>query len=288
MTTPSKSALPWKVRVSKLTVGVRPISRLARFLNGPAQRHLDVSRRRVALAGLPSPFAGLRIAHLSDFHADGHVGYEPVRIAVDAALHLAPDLIAITGDFVNRLDDATTHLLAHELKRLHAPLGVFAVLGNHDHWAGADAVLALLRRVGLTVLHNDAIAVERDGARLHLAGVDDVGEGSADLARALRSVPTDECALLLCHAPDFADVAAGDPRVVLQLSGHSHGGQVCAPGGRPIWLPNHGRLYPEGLHQIGGLTLYTSRGIGACYPPIRINCRPEVALLELVTDAGEP
>jgi predicted MPP superfamily phosphohydrolase len=115
---------------------------------------------------------------------------------------------------------------------------------------------------------------------LTLVGLDDVWERKHDLRAALAGVPDDECKLLLVHEPDYADEAAHYP-VDLQLSGHSHGGQINLPGyGRPV-LPYLGQKYPAGLYQVGLMALYTNRGIGVISPPVRFNCPPEVTLLTL-------
>lgn len=122
--------------------------------------------------------------------------------------------------------------------------------------------------------------VEEDGARLWIAGIDDVLTGAPDLHNALRQVPVGDVTILLAHEPDYADAASRFP-VHLQLSGHSHGGQVRLPLlGAPI-LPSLARKYPAGLRQVGNLQLYTNRGIGVIDPPIRINCPPEITLLTL-------
>jgi predicted MPP superfamily phosphohydrolase len=171
------------------------------------------------------------------------------------------------------------------LSALRAPLGVFAIPGNHDYWTHIGTVLNELRSAGLTVLRNSSYRLEPRGAPLWLVGIDDVWERHDDLAAGLAGVPTDEPVLLLVHEPDFADMAARVPhRIFLQLSGHSHGGQVRLPLlGSPI-LPWLGRRYPAGLQEVpeSALQVYTSRGIGVIEPPVRVNCRPEVAVLTLV------
>lgn len=248
---------------------------------------LVVERVVLPLAGLPPPLAGLRVVHLSDFHLGPLVPPTHVRAAVDLALALRPDLVALTGDFVTQMEDGNVSALVGELptlvaelSRLRAPLGVFGSLGNHDHWNDPEALTTAVERAGVRLLRNASATIERDGARLFVAGVDDVWEDQDDLGRALAGVPRDGVVLLLAHEPDFADEAAEDPRVRAQLSGHSHGGQVKLPG-LPRVLPPLGRKYPEGLYEVGGLRLYTTRGIGVISPGIRLNCPPEVTLLDL-------
>jgi predicted MPP superfamily phosphohydrolase len=244
---------------------------------------LAIEQVTVRVPDLPPALDGLRIAHLSDLHWGPYTGQREVRAAVQAANALAPDLSVLSGDYV-LYSAGYAEPCAAELAALRAPLGVFAIPGNHDYWTDIDVVTAELRRTRLPVLRNESHRLEIDGSPLWLAGVDDVWEQHDDLAAALRGIPRDEPVLLLAHEPDFADEAARAPkRIFLQLSGHSHGGQVNLPVlGRPI-LPWLGQKYPAGLQVVPGssLQVYTSRGIGVIAPPLRFNCRPEVALLTI-------
>ena len=245
-------------------------------------RRVVVEQLRVPVPGLPAELAGLRIAQISDLHYGKVVSADLIRHAVDLTVQQSPDLIVVTGDFVSNLDNGEADLVARDLARLRAPLGQFAILGNHDHWTNPVEVADAVRRAGLTLLRNGHQPIVRGGGRLWLAGVDDVWMGKANLAQALDGVPPDGRTVLLAHEPDFADEAAQDRRVALQLSGHSHGGQIRLPLlGAPV-LPPVGRKYPYGLRRVGGLTLYTNRGIGLIQPAVRVNCRPEVTVVELV------
>lgn len=248
---------------------------------------LAVERVTVHAAGLPPALEGLTIAQLSDFHWGPYSGLREVRAAVERANALSPDLIVLTGDYVLSSAEYAAPC-AHELAALRAPLGVLAIPGNHDYWTDIGEVTAQLRAAGLTLLRNASHRLEVNGFPLWLVGLDDVWERHHDLDAALAGVPQGEPALLLAHEPDFADEAARSPhRILLQLSGHSHGGQVNLPLlGRPI-LPWLGQKYPAGLRTVPGsaLQVYTSRGIGVIAPPVRFNCRPEVTLLTLVRSA---
>jgi predicted MPP superfamily phosphohydrolase len=244
---------------------------------------LDLERVTVALPGLPRAWEGVRIVQLSDLHWGPYTGQREVRAAVQRANALEPHLVAVTGDFV--LASASYAApCARELAALLAPLGVFATLGNHDYWTDAAEVAAQLRGAGIRLLQNEAEPLVVGGARLWLAGLDDVWEGHHDLDAALAGVPQDEPALLLVHEPDVADQAAQSRhRLALQLSGHSHGGQVNLPLlGRPV-LPRFGRRYPVGLQAVPGASLqvYTNRGVGVVAPPVRLGCRPELTELTL-------
>jgi predicted MPP superfamily phosphohydrolase len=244
---------------------------------------LQVKRIPVPLPGLPPALDGLTVAHLTDLHWGVYTGLRQVRAAVAAANALRPDLAVLTGDYV--LGSAVyAEPCAAELAALRAPLGVYAVAGNHDYWTDIATVSGALAAAGLPLMRNETRRLEVGTAALWLAGVDDVFERHDDLDAALAPVPQGDPVLLLVHEPDFAERAALAPwSILLQLSGHSHCGQVCLPlVGRPI-LPWLGRLYPAGLQTVPGtgLQVYTNCGVGVVDPPVRLNCRPEVALLTL-------
>ena len=241
---------------------------------------LTLERVRVPIAGLPPAIEGLTIAQLSDLHWGKDVKESHIARAVDMAQKTKPDLILLNGDYVTHsardIEDC-----ARELTRLTAPLGVYAILGNHDHWTNAQVVRAGLEAAGLPVLLNTHVRITVGDADLWLAGVDDVWERHADVDRALAGIPPGALTILLAHEPDYADQVVGRG-VVLQLSGHSHGGQVRLPlFGSPV-LPKWGRKYPYGLRRVGDMWLYTSRGVGLIQPAVRFNCRPEVAAIQLV------
>jgi uncharacterized protein len=245
-------------------------------------------RMEMALRRWPARLDGFTIALLSDFHYDPHFSIHPLKAAIGVVNTLRPDLIALTGDFVSMpmlsTSDPDAAALAEPcaqlLGQLKAPHGLWAVLGNHDCFSDPVRVTSALRAQGIPVLHNQSIPVERDGARFWLSGVGDVLGGKARLETALQPLPTGEAAILLAHEPDYADYVARYP-VDLQLSGHSHGGQVRLPLMRPLYLPELARKYVAGLYKVGPLTLYTNRGLGTIGVPVRLNCPPEVTLLTM-------
>jgi hypothetical protein len=210
--------------------------------------------------------------------------------------NLRPDLIVLTGDFVSvpvfseseesKLKAASAaEPCARLLRQMQAPHGLWAVLGNHDFYSNPNVVANALRDHGIQVLANQSVAIEASGARFWLAGIKDVLGGGAKLDQALRPIPANEATILLAHEPDYADVVARHP-VDLQLSGHSHGGQVRIPLLGPLYLPEMARKYPWGLFRIGPLTLYTNPGLGTLGIPVRWNCPPEITLLTLRRAAG--
>ena len=169
---------------------------------------------------------------------------------------------------------------ARLLRQMTAPYGLWAVLGNHDEGTDHKHVTRALQAENIQVLANQSQAIERDGARFWLAGVNDVLSKTADLSKTLRTVPANEAVILLAHEPDFADHAAKFP-IDLQLSGHSHGGQIRIPFLPPFYLPTLGRKYVLGTYRVGPLTLYTNAGLGTIGVPARLNCPPEITLLTL-------
>jgi predicted MPP superfamily phosphohydrolase len=242
---------------------------------------LDIEPVAVALPRLDPAFHGYRVAQLSDLHLGDWLTRERLDEVVALTNTLQPDLIALTGDFVTRRPaDAAQDLIA-ALRGLRARDGVVAVLGNHDQWPTPAIIRQVLRESGIADLSNTVETLRRGGAALHLAGVDDAWHGLARLDRVLARLPGDGAALLLAHEPDFADTSAATGRFDLQLSGHSHGGQVVIPFVGPPTLPEMGEKYPSGRYQVGGMVQYTNRGVGMVRPHVRLNCRPEITLLTL-------
>jgi hypothetical protein len=246
-----------------------------------------IVRKEIALRRWPSRLEGFTIALLSDFHYDPYFSVHPLRAAIGMVNNLHPDLIALTGDFVSSPwvgREARAALAAEPcaqlLRQMHAPYGLWAVLGNHDARTDAQRVTSTLRSVGIHVLANETAPIEGNGARFWLGGVRDVLEERADLDATLHKVPADESVVLLAHEPDYADHVARYP-VDLQLSGHSHGGQVRIPFVPPLFLPALAKKYIWGLYAIGGLTLYTNAGLGTVRLPVRLNCPPEITLLTI-------
>jgi predicted MPP superfamily phosphohydrolase len=251
-----------------------------------------IVRKEISLRRWPARLEGFTIALLSDFHYDPYFSVHPLRSSVAMVNGLHAELIVLTGDFVSSplLGDPAAGAAAAEpcaqlLRQMHAPHGLWAVMGNHDCFTDPERVIRALRAQGIQVLVNQSVPIERDGSRFWLGGVDDVLLGAADLDATLRGVPSGEAAVLLVHEPDYADHVARYP-IDLQLSGHSHGGQVRPPFVRPLYLPDLGRKYIWGQYQIGGLTLYTNPGLGTVGVPVRWNCPPEITLLTLRRSIG--
>jgi len=244
-------------------------------------------RQEIALRRWPSRMDGFTIALLSDFHYDPIFSVHPIQSAIEIVNGLRPDLIVLTGDFVSvpLLGDsaraaASAEPCAELLGKIRAPHGVWAVMGNHDAFSDPRRVTGSLRAEGIQVLANLSTPIESSAARFWLAGVGDAVVRNADLSAALQRVPSDDAVVLLAHEPDYADYVARYP-VDLQLSGHSHGGQVRFPFVPPLFLPEMAKKYVWGLYEIGGLTLYTNPGLGTIRVPVRLNCPPEVTLISV-------
>ena len=173
-----------------------------------------------------------------------------------------------------------------ELGRLKAPLGVFAVLGNHDFWSGQEVALKIvhgLEGLGVQVLRNEAIPLQREGQRLYIVGVDDYWEASYSLSESLQGVPKDAFKMLLSHNPDVnEDIEKLSERIDLIISGHTHGGQIVLPMWGATYIPSpFGQKYLTGLVKEGNRQTYISSGLGLFLVPVRINCPPDVSLLTL-------
>ena len=237
---------------------------------------LEITQNFVILRTLPAAFDGLRVAQLSDIHHGLFLPLPAVERAVEAANALGADLIALTGDFVTFSPDYVRPM-ARALSRLRAPMGVFAVLGNHDYRAGADLVARELRRAGINVLRNTHTALKRGSDRLWLVGVDDLWY-NCDLKRALRGVPRGAPTVLLSHNPAIIGQAAR-LGLDLVLSGHTHGGQIRLPVLGSVYRR---RRYTIGWDRLHDTQIYVCRGLGKSIVPIRIGCPPEIALLQLL------
>ena len=242
---------------------------------------VDVNPLSLTLPRLASEFHGYRIVQVSDFHIGTWINRARLEEAIDLVNGQSPDLVAITGDFVM----VEPELYANDLKTVLAMLrpkdGTVAILGNHDHWTNPRLIRQVLRYAGIIDLTNTFYSLSRGNAQLHIAGIDDYMEGLDRLDLVLERLPTTGSAILLAHEPDFADISASSGRFDLQLSGHTHGGQVRIPYLKPPVLPRLGRKYPVGLYKVDDMFQYTNRGLGTSSFQLRLNCRPEITLFTL-------
>jgi predicted MPP superfamily phosphohydrolase len=245
--------------------------------------HIRIRRQTITLARLPRAFEGKSIAVLADFHHGPFVGIDFIRQAVTLAQSLSADAYALVGDFAHNGTHTAVQIpqCLEVLSRLKAPLGVFAVPGNHDMQNGGRVYRDAINTTSLTDLTNRGVRVSCGKDELWLAGVDDLWWGKPDLGVALRDVPSGAGVILLSHNPDFAEVCP-DPRVGLVLSGHTHGGQVYLPVVGAPWMPSrYGDKYRAGLVRGPASQVFVTRGLGESGIPLRLNSPPEINLLTL-------
>jgi len=235
---------------------------------------------------------GLRIAVIADLHAGApYIGEAKIDEAVSLANAARPDLILIAGDLVSRGvlggRSISMNTIGAGLAPLRAPLGVYAVLGNHDHWDDAPAIAAALRRAGIRVLSNEAVLLHARGQSLYLVGIDDSVTGHDDPRRALHGVPIGATALCLTHSPDL--FPALPDTCSLTIAGHTHGGQVDLPLlGRLIVPSKYGQRYAAGFVCESRKCLFVSTGIGTSIIPVRFHVPPEVSILEIRESRRRP
>jgi predicted MPP superfamily phosphohydrolase len=250
---------------------------------------LELNRISLPVRGLPAPFHGLKVAHLTDFHFGEHIPSGYLEKALERTQAEQPDVIALTGDFVDR---GPRHVAraAKLFRHLKAPLGVFAVLGNHDfsvhnirgvrrhpelHRAVADA----LGGEGVRVLRNQAVRFDREGAGLVVAGIDDLWSRESDPHAALCDQCPETPRVVLAHNPQSVEQFA-DHRADLVLSGHTHGGQIDWPGLGRVLLGKNAKRWAAGLYPHNGGHVYVNKGVGFGWR-FRFGVRPEVAVFSL-------
>ncbi|MCI0554402.1 MAG: metallophosphoesterase [Anaerolineae bacterium] len=254
------------------------------FLLEPGR--VKVESVSLRLRRLTQAFHGIRIAQISDIHMGGWMNVERLGQVADTVVAQQPDLLLLTGDFLighvfNKASEQHIQDLINVLTPLAKSIPSFAILGNHDYWTNPDAVREMLKSSGIMDLTNSVFTLSRGNERLHLCGVDDVWEGIVRLEDVLNQIKDDGPAILLAHEPDFADQSAVTGRFDLQVSGHSHGGQVVFPFLGPPILPYLGQKYPSGLYEVREMYQHTNRGVGTGRLPVRINCPPEITLFTL-------
>jgi predicted MPP superfamily phosphohydrolase len=247
-------------------------------------RSLTIAEGQIPLIGLGG-VEGVRVLVISDIHVGPFLAPEVLRRTLERLLETEPDLILLPGDFatvcVEEVEEAV-----QALSTLRAPLGVYGVLGNHDHYTEqVSRLVDLLSTAGIQLLQNEAVSIDKDGSRIHLVGVDDLLCGDPRLSSALAARPEGVPTVMMSHNPDLFPEAVREG-VSLVLAGHTHGGQIRMPG-LPVLVRMSRYRLDEGRFQVGGSELIVTRGLGVTGLPLRLACPPEALLLQLVPAAAE-
>lgn len=244
----------------------------------PGTHMVEFSLYDVSISVLPKALDGLTVVQMSDIHFGPWLTEQMLGRVVESVNRLSPGLVVLTGDYVGYRPEPATPC-AKVLGGLRAP--TFAILGNHDHWAGAEEVSGAFQRAGISVLRNEWRALSLRGEHLYVVGLDDLHTNHHDPIRAFKGLPEDGPVIFLSHVPEGADLPEAK-RAHLVLSGHTHGGQLHIPKLTQFLLKRAGINYVSGRYPLGGERhLYVNRGLGAAAFPLRWKARPEVGVFTL-------
>ena len=242
---------------------------------------LQINHYNIPVTNLPNSFSGFKIVHITDIHYGPLVSLDFVKKVIGKANSINGDMIVCTGDYVherNEIEQIDT--VWPIISQLKATYGVYSVLGNHDHWADFNKSEYWLNKSGQNIRHK-SVKIGKNGEEIWLGGAGDYYEDSVGIDRAFENVPQEKCKIVLAHNPDTADQNF-ITTVDLVVSGHTHGGQVKIPFvGTPI-LPVENKKYSSGYIQTPKTGVFISRGIGWTIIPVRFNCFPEIAVLNLI------
>lgn len=245
---------------------------------------LQITEELIASQNIPTTFNDFKIIQFSDTHIGFHYSFEQLQNLVKSINNQNPDLIVFTGDLIDEPQTfELTQQLINILEKLHAKHGKFWIYGNHDHGGyGTDMVKDIMHQSGFQLLKNSHMNIEVEDESITLVGVDDLILGSPDLQLALTDTNPERFTILFAHEPDYADTAKNYP-VDVQLSGHSHGGQVRFPFIGHLYTPIYAEKYIQGKYVFddGDFLLYVNRGIGTTRLPFRFLCKPEIHLFTL-------
>ena len=244
---------------------------------------IDIHTVKLKLPHLASEFNRYRIVQISDLHTDKLMRGKRLRYIFRLVNQQKPDLIAMTGDFVTEYRQKFIPDLEKSLELLKPKDKTVAVLGNHDYLANPQAIRKALIANGILDLNNSIYSIKRGNATFNITGVDDILLGKPRLDLVLQKLPSEGAAIILAHEPDFADTSAATGKFDLQLSGHSHAGQIRLPFLKPPVLPTLSQKYYQGLNRVGNMKVYTNRGIGMTGLHLRFGSRPEITVFDLVT-----
>lgn len=251
---------------------------------------IEITSIPIKLPNLSPSFNGYRLLQISDIHYDDQwMTRDLLAHVVEIVNQQKVDLIAITGDFITRYNSepleheaSYEQILVEQLSKLSAKDGVVAVLGNHDR-SNESGIRWVLNNARILELRDSAYLLQRGNDMLNIAGIsiEDIFNYRKHTDLVISRILGHGATILLNHYPDFADQSAATGKFDLQISGHSHGGQVNFPGVGPVILPEDGIKYPIGLYHVGNMLQYTNRGLGTLFPHVRINCAPEITVFTL-------
>lgn len=248
---------------------------------------LVVHEETITLPRWPSALNGLRVAAISDIHAGSpFIDADKLRLLVERTNATNPDAIVLLGDYMVRdtwhSTEVEPEVICETIKHLRAPLGVYAVLGNHDWWYDRVRVRAAFEAQGIRVIDNDVVRLEKNGQAFWVVGIADAWSLTDDIAGTAKRIPAGEPAIALTHNPDI--LPRFPPAFQLTLAGHTHGGQVNLPLlGRRIVPSMFGQRYAAGHIEEEGKHMFVTTGVGTSVFPVRFRVPPEIALLTLLS-----
>ena len=236
----------------------------------------------LTIPSLERTFDNFKIVQISDLHLTKFMPEKRLERIIKSVNHQQADAIAITGDIITKRNSFDPKQLQFKLSQLRAKTAILSVLGNHDHWRRKiDLLKQVLADSKITNLDNQVYIIERGTNKLVFAGLDDPYWGSPDLPKIMAQLPKNSTAILLVHEPDYINQSAKTHRFALQLSGHSHGGQIRIPFVEPLILPRGAKKYYAGLSRVEDTIAYTNRGLGMTGIPYRFGSRPEITVFTL-------
>lgn len=242
---------------------------------------IEVVPIQLTIPHLDRAFDQFKIVQISDLHTGKYMPESRFARIIQLVNQQQPDAIAITGDIVSKHSRFQAEKLQQQLSQLQAKTVIVAVLGNHDHSEKIKLLKRILAQSKIDNLDNQVYIVERGSKKLAFAGLDDPYWGKPNLNKILDHLPDQVPTIFLVHEPDYIEISAKTHKFALQLSGHSHGGQIKIPFFAPLVLPYGGRKYFAGLNQVEDTITYTNRGLGMTNLPMRIGSRPEITVFTL-------
>lgn len=245
------------------------------------RQKLHHNKVEIFINNLPRGFEGFKIILFSDLHFGFFCKLKDVSDLVREVNFLSPDLLCFAGDLTDKRScQKRLEEISQILKKLSAPYGKYAVLGNHDYHTGEQRVVSVLEKSDFTVLLNSSSIIDKDNCRISISGLASALKGKADIEKTLTSIEENVLKILMVHEPDYADIICKQ-QIDIQLSGHSHGGQVCLPIFGPLRRTKLGKKYIEGFYSLGRLQLVTTKGVGTTILPMRFMCQAEVVVITL-------